>query len=524
MADSHSEPEKYSLDEMMERLSKPSNSSEIEEAGELVTRADGTQAMKVRKRKRRSEQPKKAAAVRTRKIRIIQVTALLVVLVLLGLGAAGLFVYSNSAPFRNSLVEKVSQSTGATTDVVQFRVTPTGVNANQVNLKWPEGSFFENLVLTRVKADISPSSYFGSTWTGKEAEAVQGDLVMELPDASLIKDPPSQSKDQLEARFDRLSINQLNVVFNHADSKRIQLSGAEMSYYQNLKTGSPELRINKGLLNVADWPSFRVDRSSIGLNGREVDIQFLRLRSQSDDRGNIEFSGKVLPYSPDARNELSVKLDTYRISDLMGSMSFLLLGKVDTRDVKDSNVFRFNASEEPKVELEVAFASSLTSTLGMERFPFLHQLSRRFDDPWFQHPIFGTKAIGILRRQAKKVALTNLDLEHRGKLAVSGDLEADLNEILTGTLEVGVSPTLITNSGDARLDAIFSPVRDGFRWITLTASGTASDPNDDFASLYENATVDLSETSQPAGAEGKAPEMEEAPALNTDDMWERLTH
>ncbi|MEY3896152.1 MAG: hypothetical protein RLZZ214_1672, partial [Verrucomicrobiota bacterium] len=57
MPASPSEPEKYSIDEMMDRLksSPPPNP----EDGELVIRPDGTQAIRVKRRKRRTSQPVK---------------------------------------------------------------------------------------------------------------------------------------------------------------------------------------------------------------------------------------------------------------------------------------------------------------------------------------------------------------------------------------------------------------------------------------------------------------------------------
>ena len=89
-----SEPEKYSIDEMMERLK--GQSSENPAAGELVTRPDGSQALRVRKRKRRSEQPKREEAKRTKRIRTLQVAAALVLLLLTGLVMAGAYVYALS--------------------------------------------------------------------------------------------------------------------------------------------------------------------------------------------------------------------------------------------------------------------------------------------------------------------------------------------------------------------------------------------------------------------------------------------
>ncbi|MBK1881586.1 hypothetical protein JIN85_04120 [Luteolibacter pohnpeiensis] len=522
MADSHSEPEKYSLDEMMERLGKSSTSNETE--GELVTRADGTQALKVRKRKRRTEQPIKAKAAKTRKIRIIQVTILLILMMILGLGAAGLFVYSNSAPFRTRLLTKISQGTGASADVAQFRVTPLGVNSTRINLQWPENQLLQDLALTRVKADLSPSSYFGKSWSGNEAEAVQATLVMKLPPAGL--STSENAADFSAMHFNRLSANQLNITLNQGDSRMLQLNDTEGSFYQNLDAGNPELRLNKGSLSIANWPTLNLDRASITFQGNDINIGFLRLATSPNDRGTLALSGKISPYSPDTRNTLDITLSEFKISELMGSMSFLLPGKVDTREVEGSNTLTFGLGANPDADLKVSFASSLSSTLGIERFPFLYQLSRRFDDQWFLHPIFESKAIGQLERKGKNVMLTNLELEHRGKIAIVGNLSANQDEVLSGNLDLGVSPTLITNSGDARLDAIFSPVRDGFRWISLKASGIASDPNDNFESIYLNAdpsTANLHNNSQ-APADKSKEDTETAPELNSDEMWKYLSN
>ena len=78
MSAAPSEPEKYSIDEMMDRLKAVP--SENPDEGELVTRSDGSQAIRVRKRKRRSTQPHKEERHRTRRTRIIQVSAALIFL------------------------------------------------------------------------------------------------------------------------------------------------------------------------------------------------------------------------------------------------------------------------------------------------------------------------------------------------------------------------------------------------------------------------------------------------------------
>ncbi len=86
-----SEPEKYSIDEMMDRLK--SSSSGAASDGELVSRPDGSQALRVRKRKRRSSQPHKEERIRSRKSRIVQFSAafVLIAAAVMAVGGAILF-------------------------------------------------------------------------------------------------------------------------------------------------------------------------------------------------------------------------------------------------------------------------------------------------------------------------------------------------------------------------------------------------------------------------------------------------
>ena len=89
-----SEPEKYSIDEMMSRLTGSASDDPAE--GELVTRSDGSQAVRVRKRKRRSNQPHKEKSEKIRRSRMVQVSAALILIFLAALAVGGAVVYANS--------------------------------------------------------------------------------------------------------------------------------------------------------------------------------------------------------------------------------------------------------------------------------------------------------------------------------------------------------------------------------------------------------------------------------------------
>ncbi len=143
MSASPSEPEKYSIDEMMDRLKNaPSGNPED---GELVTRSDGTQAIRVRKRKRRSSQPLKKEQQVTRRVRIVQVTAALILAFLVALVIGGAIIYANSSPFREGLVHKIEQASGASAEIGQFRMNPKTANAGNLTLKWPPGNILSSV-------------------------------------------------------------------------------------------------------------------------------------------------------------------------------------------------------------------------------------------------------------------------------------------------------------------------------------------------------------------------------------------
>src|ERR1035437_3096621 len=155
-ADQSQEPENYTIDAMMDRLKE--RPSESHEEGELVTRSDGSVALKVRKHKRRSSQPHKEHEKRVRKLRAVQVTGLLVSVMLVIFTGGGILVYHNMPAFRNSLTEKISAWTGAQAELTQFRASPIGCSAASMALHWPESGILKELSARGMEGDLSLDS------------------------------------------------------------------------------------------------------------------------------------------------------------------------------------------------------------------------------------------------------------------------------------------------------------------------------------------------------------------------------
>src|SRR5690349_9775051 len=109
MPPSDTEPENYSIDDMMDRLrSRGEGGSEGD--AQLVTREDGTQVYRVKKRKRRSHQPKKEKEQRQKRFRVLQVVLAVGLVILVAAAFFASLVILNSSAYRDSILAKVRSS------------------------------------------------------------------------------------------------------------------------------------------------------------------------------------------------------------------------------------------------------------------------------------------------------------------------------------------------------------------------------------------------------------------------------
>ena len=268
-----SEPDKYTIDEMMDRL-KGRNSSDKEP--ELVTRTDGSQAMKVRKRRRRTNQAVNSETKRNRRVQIIQITGFVVVVVLLGLAAGIGILYANSSNFRESLVSKLQASSGAEVKLNRFRMNPVAANTNGVSLKWPEGNALASLDLTSVAAKIAPASFTGKSFAGEEIVASKGVLVLRAPNAEESSRLVPKPAGRIPVKFSRYSVPVLDIRFGEGQGRKGSLEKTEASLYPSTTAGQAEVRLRGGLLQMPGWPEMALDRSYVKVKDSEFQIKTMR--------------------------------------------------------------------------------------------------------------------------------------------------------------------------------------------------------------------------------------------------------
>lgn len=493
MSGAPSEPEKYSIDEMMDRLKVPSSGSP--EEGELVTRSDGSQAVRVRKRKRRSTQPHKEAKQRTRRNRIAQVSAALVLLCVMGLLAGFAIVYSNSSPFRKGLEAKIQQATGATTELQQFRMNPKTANVGEISLKWPEGNVLKALTIRNLTAEIFPASFLGKKFTGEEATAVAGLLTLELPAPAQSRVLPEFLAASPVLDFSRLRVPDMQIVMGDPAAPFLNLENTEASLSPRNMNGNPQLSLYRGRLRVRGWPELQVDRALVVFRGDETEIVGLRMQYGKDDHGAFEMSGKLAPFSG-KQSTLGVKLESFDLAGLAGpELGALIQGKVDSRPVPQSNFLTFRTAADPAPVLDVAVRVSPTSKIQLLGFPFLAGLAESMD-MWFQKPVFEGESAAIFHREGNVASLREIDFITKDRMALRGQISIAQDLSLSGQLEVGIAANMIASANTSRFGTLFGPDQQGFRWLTLKVAGHASAPTDNFKELY------LATTPVPTGVKG----------------------
>ena len=472
------EPENYSISEMMDRLKERSSGDPSQ--GELVTRADGTRAIKVRKRKRRSEQPERDSVKRSKRLHALQLVVVLVLVAILALAAAGVLFYFNGSAYRNRILGLVSSATGATADVSQFRVTPIGANARTLNLVWPEQNVLKSLSLNGVSAQLNTSSFLGQPWSGDEMTATSGELVLGGPAAD--GGPLGGDDSPPRFRFTRFRSPDMTVLFGDPAKPAIRVAKSEISFYPQSPNDRAEMRITGGSLELGGGlPSFTVDRGYFGFAGRQIEVVGLRLEDPTDPRGVVELSGPITPFASTRVSTLDIeKVENFPIEHLVGlDLGQVFSGRIESREVLNSNFVSFNPGSLGSTRFVLAFRGGFSSQLTLARLPFLYELSRILNDKGYEVLGIDSGASGVLRYTAGGWVIDELRLESKSRMAIRGSLVIGQDKTLSGNLEVGL-PTRQITAFLSQLDSSFSQPREDMRWIDVRISGTTAAPQDDF--------------------------------------------
>lgn len=521
MPDPNSEPEKYSIDEMLDRLKNRGDGE-----GQLVTRADGTKALKVRKRKRRTDQTRDKLKAQNQRMQLFQIAGFIIFMVAMLIIGGILILYSNSSAFRSGLIAKIEKVTGSDIEIQQFRMNPATASAAHVKMSWSEPYALHRLEARGLKAKISPISFFGKVFQGQEITAETGNLHLTAPGAGVDFSAQKGDAKNSSIKFDRYSVASMNVFFTKEEALDKMVENIEVSYLPTKISKGGEIRLNRGLLKMKGWPSLELDRSYIQVRGKELDIKSLRFRMPAvqsqgiQDKGSVVLSGVIKPQDEGVTHKLDVNLESFQISPLLGSgLGRFFHGKTVLNPDENSNTLQFTPGSGQDALLKLNMAHAIDSRIGVSQFKFLGNLSVVLGDRWYELPSFDHEVKMLLKRSGENVELESIYLEQRARMLIKGKMATlDSAGNISGKLEVGLPEIVIASSKDRRLNVLFGPLKDGYRWINIELSGTGVAPDDDFKTQYH--AVQIAEVPEVKVAPKSKPTPE--PKANGVDSFDSL--
>ena len=487
-----SEPENYSIDDMMDRLRSRGEGGTDGEA-QLVTRDDGSQVYRVRKRKRRSQQPKKEKERRGKQYRIVQVVLAVGMIALAAAAFLASVLYLNSGAYRESVVEKIRTWTGAEAKVAELRVTPVSVAAASLELKWPEGSALDSLNLGGIRGDLQASQLLGGKWKGNELYAEHGGtLVLRLPSKDGVKTARTGAEGESPFHF-RYRGSKFAVLSGDPAKPAFHLRDSEASLVMLDPAGkAANLQLDGGTLQLPGWGEYAMNFTSIQFEEGEVRLGNLRLVPAGGGKGEIRIDnpGNAALDLNGVPNELSVHLVHMPLGTLLGAgFGSWLSATIETPEGSDAGKFLVRMEEVPEMSLRVPFRAVSSTDTEISGLPMLEVLSTHLQEPWYQRPRFDVEARGDVVKDGKVSGVENLKLEARGRLVLNGRVMAKADGALEGILDVGLPATAVTNASP-ELRAVFSRKAGGFQWASVKISGNSRSPQDNLeAQLSASATT-----------------------------------
>jgi len=477
--------ESYSLDEMMTRL-KEGESGGGEDEGELVTRSDGSQALRKRRRKRRSEQPHKKEEAVKKKLLVLQLGGALLLFFLVVIGALLVFAKFNSRGFTGETQEKIGEWTSAETEVDSLSVSPQSAKAKVARLNWKEDSFLNKAVFQDLQADLKVTNLVLNKWEGKEVLAEEGTISLK----KALSDPkvtPIEDND-VPYRYQRYRCRKTNILFGETKSNAPMLITGMESSLKNLGLDGFQLTTNSGRIKIKGLGEFDIYRGTVLFRPGIVNITSFQLQDLSG-RGDASLSGSM-PMTLKDQISLALQLEKFPLSSITGSK----VGRIFGGDIEsDQGRVIFNHGDFDSLVLDIPFESS---DLTMRGFPFLAVLAEIVNESNYSKPVFSNRGhVDFKRDKEGNLLFRDLYLERKGLIQIKGGLKASVDGSLSGSLRVGLPNTryiialrTMAENGSKRT-LPFSALEDGYHWVTLDISGTVDNPDDNFADLLRGGST-----------------------------------
>lgn len=492
---------------MVEDLQRSSREKrEGEDEPQLVVRADGSEMVKVRKRKRRSKQPGKEAAKKRRKTRFLIIATTMVFGVLVCISAAITYGYHNSQTFQTKVVQTIMSQSGAEVELGALTVGPTSADLKDITLNWDEaGGAIEEISLKKVTTSYGMAGFFGGEWNLGGIDAFEGHMVLRN-----VEKPALSTSNSKFVDYENDFIHCLKMDIYFGEMRRtpdIEGSDVQLAMFKNSEP--PHVLLNGGTFNLKGLEGLQIDNALLKLQGDQGDM-YLRITDE-ERYGSLILEGKM-PFRMNDRAKLNAKMEMFPIQKLLSSKTQRFFsGRINSDDA----VFDIKPDQLDNVSCNATFKAS---TMRISGFPFLKGLSDMIGNNWYSRPVFNRDVSGEIERVGDKLYISNFRARDNKYLKIEGDFMVEADGKVKGSFKVSIPEESASFSRRAP-EGLFDRPYDGFVSTIVQISGSVHNVKDDFESRVialtgkgiepstENETVedDVVQPQQPETDQGPAP-------------------
>ncbi|MDA7881096.1 hypothetical protein N9A94_02200 [Akkermansiaceae bacterium] len=452
---------------------------EREATGEVVTRADGSVVRKVKRRKRRTDQPEGAKdKPAKKKKRLLWKLVVGVSLVLFAvLGSLFTLVGYNSKAYREKCEERASSWTGSEVKLNGLKLMPGSVSMTDATFQWPKTSYLRDLNLRRVTGHADITSFLWARLGGRELGGKVGVLNFQLPGE---QGSVGQNLDEPDFPFgfQGYYCDALDIYFGKESPFSVKGTDSSFRY---INGAGFRLTLDQGMLSLDGWEDLPINNGVFKFSPDQVNMETLILGEPGaggvGGSSTIKLSG-LIPLAAGEKIQMDLVSSRFAMEHLFGEqMGKLASGQAGQVEGK----VNYTMGKSTYDDVSFTFAAP---EFRLHKFPFLINLDKMFPQEVYSEIVFDNEISGTFRKDSRGVMIENLRMSQKDILILRGNILISNSGRIVGTMSLSINNGLITSHPKVQnLPAFAGKGKNAFHKIQFELGGTLEEPNDNFSSV-----------------------------------------